>query len=414
MPTPFLRERLRVLTAGLPRPFWALWAGTFVNRCGSFVLPFLTLYLTQVRRLSPSQAGLMVALYGAGASVAGPLGGFLADRVGRRATLLAALGLGGAGMMAIGFVQRLEVLAPAIFCVAAVGEMYRPAMQAAVADMVPPADRVRAYGLVYWVINLGFSVGLTLGGMLARLSFRWLFVGDGATTMLFALVIWLGVPETRPARAALRAGERRASPWSEFSAPFRDGPFALFFGLSFLFALVFMQNSSTFPLAMAANGIGTATFGLILALNGVLIVLLQPFLAPVLSRRNRSRTIAASCALVGIGFGLNALARTAPFYALGVIVWTVGEIGVLPVANALVADLAPQQLRGRYQGAYGLSFSLAVCAAPALGTLVLQRLGPVVLWSGCLALALAIAAGHLALAPAITRLRAQRIAAAAH
>jgi MFS family permease len=413
MPTPTLRDRLRTLTGGLPRPFWALWAGTFVNRCGSFVLPFLTLYLTQVRHLSLSQAGLMVALYGAGGSVAGPLGGFLADRVGRRATMLVALGVGGAGMMSIGFVQRLEALGPAIFCVAAVTEMYRPAMQAAVADMVPPADRVRAYGLVYWVINLGFSVGLTLGGVLARVSYRWLFVGDGATTLLFALVIWLGVPETRPARAPLQAGERVASQWSEFSAPWRDRAFALFFALSFLFALVFMQNSSTFPLAMAVNGIGAGTFGVILALNGVLIVLLQPFLAPLLSRRNRSRTIAASCALVGLGFGLNALARTAPFYALGVIVWTVGEIGVLPLSNALVADLAPPQLRGRYQGAYGLSFSLAVCAAPALGTLVLQRSGAVALWGGCLALGLAIAAAHLALAPALTRLRAERIAAAA-
>ena len=410
---PTLRQNLRTLTSGLPRPFWALWAGTFVNRCGSFVLPFLTLYLTQARHLSLSQAGLMVALYGAGGSVAGPLGGFLADRVGRRTTMLVALALGGAGMMSIGFVQRLEVLAPAIFCVAAVTEMYRPAMQAAVADMVPPSDRARAFGLVYWVINLGFSVGLTLGGMLARRSFRWLFVGDGATTLLFALVIWLGVPETRPVRPPLAAGERRASQWSEFFAPWRDGPFTLFFALSFLFALVFMQNSSTFPLAMAANGIGTATFGIILALNGVLIVLLQPFLAPILSRRNRSYTIAASTVLVGLGFGLNALAHTAPLYALGVIVWTVGEIGVLPISNALVADVAPPHIRGRYQGAYGLSFGLAVCAAPALGTLVLQRLGAVTLWSGCLVLGLAIAAGHLALAPAITRLRAERIGVAA-
>ena len=410
---PTLRQSLRTLTGGLPRSFWALWAGTFVNRCGSFVLPFLTLYLTRARHLSLSQAGLIVALYGAGVSVAGPLGGFLADRVGRRATMLVALGVGGAGMMSIGFVQRLGVLAPALFCVAAVTEMYRPAMQATLADMVPPADRVRAYGLIYWVINLGFSVGLTLGGLLARVSFRWLFVGDGATTLLFALVIWLAVPETRPARAPVPAGERAPSQWSEFLAPYRDGSFALLLGLSFLFALVFMQNSSTFPLAMAANGIGTATFGVILALNGVLIVLLQPFLAPVVSRRNRSYTLAASTVLVGLGFGLNALAHTAPLYALGVIVWTMGEIGVLPVSSALVADVAPPHVRGRYQGAYGLSFGLAVCAAPALGTLVLQRFGAVTLWSGCLLLSLAIAAGHLALAPALTRLRALRIGVAA-
>ncbi len=411
-PQPTTRDRLRALTGGLPRSFWALWAGTFVNRCGSFVLPFLTLYLTQVRHVSLAQAGVGVSLYGAGLTIAGPLGGFLADHVGRRATMLLALGLGGAGMMSIGFAERLQVILPAIFCVAVVTEMYRPAMQAAVADLVPAADRVRAFGLIYWVINLGFSFGLTLGGLLARVSFRWLFVGDGATTLLFALVVWLGVPETRPVRAPIAPGERRASAWSEFFAPYRNAPFLLFLGLSFLFALVFMQNSSTFPLDMAAHGIGAATYGVILALNGVLIVFVQPFLAPILSRRNRSHTIAFFSVLVGLGFGLNALVRTAPLYALGVIVWTVGEIGVLPVANALVADLAPPETRGRYQGAYGLSFGLAVCTAPALGTLVLQRLGAGALWGGCLALALVVATGHMALARRLTHLREQRIGAA--
>ncbi|HEY6196581.1 MAG TPA: MFS transporter [Candidatus Eisenbacteria bacterium] len=410
---PTLRDRLRTLTGGLPRPFWSLCAGTFVNRCGSFVLPFLTLYLTRVRHLSLAQAGLVLALYGAGGSVAAPLGGFLADHIGRRATLVTALALGGAGMIAVGFIQRLEVLAPAIFCVAMVTEMYRPAMQAAVADLVPPADRVRAYGLIYWVINLGFSVGLTLGGVLARASFRWLFVGDGATTLLFASVVWFGVPESRPARPPLRAGERRPSHWSEFVAPYRDRVFVRLLALSFLFALVFMQNLSTFPLAMAANGIDPATFGVILALNGVLIVLLQPFLAPALASRNRSHTIALGSVFAGIGFGLNALARTAPIYALGVILWTLGEIGVLPVANALVADLAPAQIRGRYQGAYSLSFGLAVCAAPALGSLVLERLGGSALWGGCFVLALGVALGHLGLERRLTRIREQRLGAAA-
>ncbi len=406
-----LLANLRSMTGGLPRPFWVIWAGTFVNRCGSFVLPFLAIYLTEARGLSITQAGLVVSIYGAGGAIAAPLGGFLADRVGRRSTLITALGLGGAGMIAIGFAHRIQVIAPAMFCVAAVSEMYRPAMQAAVADLVPPHDRVRAYGLIYWVINLGFAIGLAVGGTLASVSFRWLFVGDGATTLLFALLIGLGLPETRPARAPRAAGAAVLSSWGEFTAPYRDLPFVLFLGLSLLFAIVFMQNSTTFPLDMAAHGVSKSTFGLILAMNGVLIVLIQPVLGPALTRRNRSRTIAAGALVVGLGFGLNAIARIAPVYALGVAIWTLGEIAVLPVANALVADLAPPELRGRYQGAYSLSFGLAVCVSPALGTLVLQRLGGTVLWVGCFAIGLAIAAGHLALSRSLMRMRAERIAA---
>ena len=154
------------MTGGLPRSFWVIWAGTFVNRCGSFVLPFMAIYLTEARGLSMAQAGLVVALYGAGAAIAAPLGGFLADHVGRRVTMIIALGLGGAGMIAIGFAHRLEVIAPAIFCNAIISEMYRPAMQAAVSDLVPAHDRPRAYGLIYWVINFGFAVGLLVGGLL--------------------------------------------------------------------------------------------------------------------------------------------------------------------------------------------------------------------------------------------------------
>jgi MFS family permease len=407
-----ISARFRSLIGDLPRPFWFIWAGTFVNRCGSFVMPFMAIYLTEVRHLSLTQAGLVVALYGAGGCLAAPLGGLLADHVGRRATMLVALGLGGAGMIALGFAQRLEVIAPTFFLVAVFAEMYRPGMQAAVADLVPLADRVRAYGLIYWVINLGFAIGLAVGGVLAGVSFLWLFVGDGVTTLLFALLIWRGVPETRPAHAPAPPDRPRASAWLGFVAPYRDRTFVGFLSLHVLFWLIFIQSGTTFPLDMTAHGVSKSTFGLILGLNGLLIVLIQPFLGPFLARRDRSKTLAVGAVLVGVGFGLNAVARVAPIYALGVLVWTVGEIGVLPVSNTVVADLAPRDLRGRYQGAYGLAYGLSTAAAPPLGALVLQRFGSATLWSGCLALGLSIAAGQLLLAPSLRRARAVRMAEA--
>jgi MFS family permease len=402
---------VRALLGELPRPFWFIWAGTLVNRMGSFVLPFMAIYLTEARGLTVAHAGVILALYGAGGAIAAPLGGLLADHVGRRATMLIALALGGVGMISLGFVESVVVLSALFFLVAVVVEMYRPAMSAAIADLVPSAQRPRAYGLVYWAINLGFALGLALGGVLAGVSFRLLFIGDGLATLVFGLLIWRGVPETRPARAPVAHGERPASAWSGFIAPYRDPTFVAFLVLHLVVWLVFMQNNTAMALDMTAHGVSKAAFGLVLGLNGLVIVLIQPLLGPFLTRHDRSRTLATGALLVGLGFGMNAIASSAPVYALGVLVWTIGEICVLPVASTVVADLAPRDVRGRYQGAYGFSFGLATCLAPPLGTLVLQRFGSVPLWSACVALGSIVAAGQLALGPSLRRARAVRMAA---
>ena len=400
---------LRRLIAGLPRPFWILFAGTLVNRTGTFVVPFLAIYLTRVRGFSATQAGMVAALYGAGVIVAAPVGGAMADRIGRRATMMFALGMGGAGMIALGFLHSLALIAPATFLVAMLGEMYRPAMQASIIDVVPARDRVRAIGLIYWAINLGVAIGLSLGGLLATVSYTLLFVGDGVTTLAFGFLVWRAVVESRAPQPARTGPVTMLGHVGEFFVAFRDPPFVAFLALNVVIAAIFMQHTTTLPLDMTAHGLSSATFGMVMALNGLLIVLVQPFLGPWLSRRNPSRVLAAGTALVACGFGLNALGHTAPFYALSVSVWTVGEICVLPIAGAMVGDLARPEVRGRYQGAHGLSFGLAACLAPLAGTFVFQRLGAPMLWWGCLGMGLAVAAAHLAWAPALTRIRRARL-----
>jgi len=407
------RARLlaRFSAGGLPRTFWVLCAGMFVNRCGAFVVPFLSVYLTQVRGYSIRTAGTVAALYGLGATLASLLGGSFADHVGRRMTMLVALVGGGCGMIALGFAHDIRVIAPAAFAIALVGEAYRPAMQAAVADLVPAEQRVRAFGLLYWVINMGYSVGVTLGGALASASFLLLFLGDGLTTLLFASLIARAVPETRPVHAHPHARTTpRGGILSGFLAPYRDGPFGAFVLLSVLILLVFMQNIAALPIDMSARGVSRAWLGAVLGINGVVIVVLQPLLAARIQNRNRSRVIALGAALVGLGFGIGAIAHGPALFGLAVVVWTVGEVLTLPIANAVVAEVAPAAMRGRYQGAYGLSFGLAGFGAPLLGTFVLQRFGAVALWSGCLVLGLGVAIGQLLLAPRLTLLRDRRFA----
>lgn len=395
-----LRERLSAAVGGLPATFWTLFAGMLVNRLASFVGIFLGLYLVRERGLLPDAAGRVVSLFGVGVLVAGPVGGTLADAIGRRATMLLSLGLGAVVIGAIGFLRAPWLLGLFAFLAALTSELYRPAMNAAIADLVPPADRTRAYGLVYWAVNLGWSISLALAGFVAERSFALLFLADAATCALFALIVFLRVPETRP------PGTHAHSPLAGLSLALRDGPLVAFLLLHLAGLVVFLQFQLAAPLDMAAHGLGPKVFSALMALNGLGVVLLQPFLGPALQRRDGARLLALSALLFGLGFGVNAALGTAPgaalgplpVYTFGVLLWTVGEVVGFPAANALVANLAPVALRGRYQGTFSMAWGLAFAASPILGGEVLTRYGARALWLLCLAIGGSVALGHLAVA----------------
>jgi MFS family permease len=377
--------------------FWTLWWGTLVNRLAGFVITFLALYLVRERGFSAAEAGRVVALYGAGLTVAGPLGGALADRIGRRLTMIAGLVLGAASVAALALVREPASLAVLTFVAAVTGEIYRPAVHAAVADVVPPPDRARAFGLLYWAVNLAWTLGLAVAGLVAERSMAALFLADAATTLVFAALIALRVPETRP------AGLVHHPALEGLARVFEDGPFTTFLFLNLAALVVFTQFQVAAPLDMAAHGLGPSTFSFLMALNGAGVVLLQPVLAPRLGRFGGAELLALSALLFGLGFGLNAVAETVPIYALGVALWTVGEVIGFPVASALVSDLAPPALRGRYQGAFSMSWGIAFTLAPLLGGEVLSRHGGRTLWLLCLGIGLAVALGHLGAAGARRR-----------
>lgn len=184
---------------GLPRAFWVLWAGTLINRVGLLVEPFLALYLSSARHLPLTETGAVLAVNGAGSVFSQLIAGVLADRIGRRATLTCGVLANAAALLALGYVTGLVPLAMAALMVGLTIDVYRPAASALVADVVSAARRARAYGLLFWAVNLGFSVAMVAGGLLARAGFIWLFWADAVTCAAFGLVIWYAVAETRPA-----------------------------------------------------------------------------------------------------------------------------------------------------------------------------------------------------------------------
>jgi len=387
---------LRDMVGGLPRTFWFLWTGLLINRMGGFVYPFLVLYLTG-RGLSVGQAGRIVALFGAGSFAAALVGGRLADLVGRRRTLLVALFGGGTAMLALGMSQRPGTIAFWTFTLALLQDMYRPAVNAIVADVVPPADRARAFNLQYWAINLGFSIAAVLAGTMASRSFLWLFAGDAATTFACGLLVWWKVPETHPQREAERAATA-TNELADLTAPFRDGVFAAFVLTMFLTYLLFFQSHVGLPVDMQAHGFSASVYGVVIAVNGVLIVLFQPFAPRLIAGRPRSVVMAAATVLIGLGFGVFGVLTSLWGYAAGVVIFTVGEILQAGIGPSIVSDLAPVRLRGTYQGAFHMAFGLASLVGPWGGGVIMDAQGAKALWGACLAVGAVSAAVHLLIA----------------
>ncbi|HET9599911.1 MAG TPA: MFS transporter [Anaeromyxobacteraceae bacterium] len=383
----------RATNPPLPASFWALWTGLLVNRAATFVVPFLGLYLVRDRGLSAAVAGQIMALYGLGSALSGPLGGALADRIGRKPTMLLGLLSSAAAVVGLAVARPPLVLAALTFASALLGETYRPAAHAAVADLVvAPAERRRAFGLVYWAVNLGMALGLLAAGLVAERSLLALFLADAATSVLCAgLVLWR-VPESRPAGAEhdpVLAGMARV---------FRDGTYVTFLGLTVLGLAVFCQWQLALPLDLAAHGIGPAAFSWLMAFNCGGVVVLQPLLGRRLRTVDSGWLLAASAFLTGLGFGVNLWGGHLAVYVAGTLLWTLAEVVGFPCASSLVAELAPPELRGRYQGAYAMTWGAALMLSPLTAGAVLERWGAAAVWGGCLALGAALAAAHLAVA----------------
>ncbi|WBC12660.1 MFS transporter [Micromonospora sp. WMMA1998] len=394
---------------GLPRAFWYLWTGTLINRLGSFILVFLAIYLTQERDFSASQAGLVIGLWGVGGAVGTTVGGTLTDRWGRRPTLLTAH-LGAATMMvALGLARPLWAVAVGALLLGTFAEAARPAFGAMMVDVVPEKDRLRAFSLNYWAINLGFACAAVLAGFAAQAGYLLLFLVDATTTVVTALIIFTRVRETRatPTGPVVRGA---SAPAGALRTILADRVFLGFVALNLLAALVFLQHISMLPIAMGDSGLSPATYGSVIALNGVLIVVGQLFVPRLIRGRSRSHVLALAALVMGVGFGLTAFADTVWLYGLTVLIWTLGEMLNSPSNATLIAELSPAALRGRYQGVFSLSWQLAGAAAPILGGLVREHAGNSALWLGCAGIGAVAAVAHLVSGPARER-RAARLRA---
>jgi len=372
----------------LPREVWILFIATLVNRAGTMALPFLTLYVTRSLGLTDSQAGLVFTVYGIGAIITAPLAGRLSDRAGPLLVMKLSLFFSAAILFIFPFAQTLAAILAATFIWAIVGEALRPASFVIISNVVAPEQRKAAFALNRLAINLGMSVGPVAGGFLAEASFKAIFYVDGATSLAAGLILvatrWRlnhtdEIEETGTAVAG--AAVAADTPITQLGI-LKDHNFLYFLLALVPVQMVFFQSQAAMPLFLVRDlGMTESLYGMLFAVNTVLIVLFEVPLNTVITDWPHRPMLALGAFLCGAGFG--ALAFITGFWsaAATVVIWTLAEMILFPASAAYVADISPAKKRGQYMGLYTMGFSLAFAVGPGIGALVYEKFGGGTLWA---------------------------------
>lgn len=378
---------------GMPKQAWLLSLVVLVNRSGSMVLFFLTLYLTQKLQFTIADAGKLISIYGLGTLIGTYYGGLLSDKWGTCKVQIYSLIGAGISYFVMLTVHTFTGLAVVLFIAAAITDAFRPANISAVAQVCPPDLRVRGFALNRLAMNLGVTIGPVFGGFLATRDYRLLFWVDGFTSLAAGIMLWI-LFHRNPIKSKVSDEPSNApapSPW-------RDTHFLMLMICMFIIGVAFYQIFNTWSLYLKSSiGLPENRIGTLLALNAVMIVFLEMPLIHKVQRWKPLPVIAVGTLFNMLGFGILPLGSSYLYIAFTVAVFTIGEMLVFPLTGGYIANLAQEASLGKYMGIYTFTFSLSFVIGPVLGAWIYEHWGPVTLWSGIGGIGLFLFAGILLL-----------------
>jgi MFS family permease len=359
------------------------------------VLPFLTLYLTADRRLAVTTAGLTLTVYGIGSIIVAPLAGRLSDYVGGLRIVKLSLLLSGVLLFIFPFATDLPSILTITAVWAVANEAFRPPSMSLIGDLAGPEHRKAAFALSRLAINMGMSIGPVIGGFLAMFSFKLLFFVDGATALVAAMLLTMlpwrtnkqvdGLPvsldeDSRPAKSG-----SRIAPLG-YSSVVKNRRFIYFLIAMIPVELVFFQQMAAMPLFIVRDLHFTeAGYGMLFAVNSVIIILVEVPLNMAMAKWSHRHALTLGAILVGAGFGALVFVDGVFGAVATVVIWTFGEMILLPASAAYVSDIAPSAQSGAYMGLYTMGFSLAFAIGPWLGTKIMETFGASTVWLGTFA-----------------------------
>lgn len=374
--------KLRSQYSEFPQTFRVLVAATFIDRLGgALIFPFLSLYVAQKFDVGMTQVGLLFGIWSVSGSIGSMIGGALADKFGRKTILILGLLFSAGSAIFMGFIEDMR----AFYLLAAVSgifsDMGHPAQQAMVADLLQGEQRAEGFSLIRIVANLAITFGPMIGGLLAGVSYLLLFIIDAIASLITAMIVFKKIPETKPADYESQRTESFLETVAGYGRVLKDKLFVAFIISTILIVTVYTQMNSTLSVYLnRVHGVSAQGFGAMMSMNAAMVVIFQFGIARKIKPYPPMLMMILASALYGIGFSMFAFVHARVYFFIAMAIITIGEMVHVPVAQTLTASFAPEDMRGRYMAAYGLSWAIPNSVASLLAGLVMDNYEPEWVW----------------------------------
>jgi len=367
-----------------PPKFWVLVGAMFIDLIGGTLLhPFIALYITDRFNVGMTTAGLILGIFAISGLAGNVFGGALTDKFGRRNIIIFGLIFSALSTLTLGLVSRLSVLYPLAVVIGFIGSMAFPAHQAMVADMLPEEKRPDGFGILRVAANLSWIIGPTIGGFVAARSYLTLFVLDAIVSTIVAAIFYKLIPETMPAKIASAPKESIGRTMAGYVKILKDKPYIAYLLVSILALIVYQQMYNTLSVYMRdVHGFQTQRYGVLLSTSAITVVLFQLWVTGKTRSRPPFLMMALGTLFYMVGFTMFGVFDPYAYFVAAVVVITVGEMIVVPVAQTLAAKFAPEEMRGRYMAAFSLAWSLPQAIGPGLAGIIMDNSNPDLIWLG--------------------------------
>lgn len=378
-------NRIREIYQEYPRNFWMMIFVNFIDRLGgSLLFPFFALYITKRFDVGMTDVGKLFAIFFISGFIGSFPGGALTDRFGRRNIIIFSLIATSFSTLLMGFVNEFQFFLVVAFISGIFTDVGGPAYEAVFMDVLPEEKRASGFGIRRVAFNLAVVIGPAIGGFIAARSYLALFIIDAVVSSLVALLVFLLIPETKPAAPEGKEQESTIQTFVGYLHVLRDGKFMVFTFVCLLLWFVYMNMNTTLGVFLRDQyGVPESGYGWLISINAAMVVLLQFPITRRLEKNPPMLMMAFGAIFVAAGLLLYGFVGTYWLFIIAMAILTIGEMITVPVANALVASFSPEEMRGRYNFVYGLSWGISFAAGPYLAGLVMDNYDPNWLWYAC-------------------------------
>ncbi len=365
-----------------PKPFKVLVLATLIDRLGGFLLfPFFSIYIIERFGVGMTQVGFLFAVFAGGSIIGSTIGGALADKYGRRSMLIIGLVFSAGSSLGMGFVEDWELFYLLAFLTGFISNFGGPAVQAMLADILPVEKRPDGFGLLRVTMNLAVTIGPAIGGVLAGINYLLLFIIDCVVSIITAIIVYFALPETKPEIPEGKKEESLLQSFGGYRKVFRDKLFLAFLFLTIFTAIVYMQMNTTLSVFLRdVHGTSPQGFGYIMSLNAAMVVLFQFWMTRRVKKYHQLSAMVVGNLLFAVGFAMYGFTNMYWGFLAAMVIITIGEMIIAPIVQTMVANLAPEDMRGRYMAAYHLGWGIASAVGPLAAGIVIDNYNPNWVW----------------------------------